>query len=208
MKYVSNADLGGISEHRAVTPEPEGEIFHEAWEPRVLGLVLAMNAVGLWNIDMNRAARETLPNYRDLSYYEIWLAALEKHLRANRVLEDDAPPAPRVLKASEVAAALSRGSPCSREAAEPALFALGQSVRTRAEKPNHHTRMPAYARGKVGVIERVHGVYVFADTNAQGLGEKPQWLYTVAFEEAELWGEVLQGCVVSIDAWESYLVAA
>jgi nitrile hydratase beta subunit len=208
VNYISNADLGGRDEHRAVTPEPENEVFHETWEPRVLGLVLAMNAAGLWNIDMNRSARETLPNYAELSYYEIWLAALEKNLRNSGAFNDDAPLPPRVLRASAVAAALARGSPCSREPCRPALFKVGQPVRTRADQPNHHTRLPAYARGKRGTIERVHGVHVFADTNAQGLGESPQWLYTVAFDETELWGNAAQGSVVSVDAWEPYLLAA
>jgi nitrile hydratase subunit beta len=207
MSYVSHADLGGRDEHRAVMPEPEGEIFHEPWEPRVLGLVLAMNAVGLWNIDMNRSARETLPNYSQLSYYEIWLAALEKNLRSRGLLDDDSPPAPRVLQAADVAATLAQGSPCTREAGQPALFTVGQSVRTLSQPADHHTRLPAYARGKVGIIERIHGVHVFADLNAQGLGEAPQWLYTVAFTSADLWDNGDQ-CTVSIDAWEPYLAAA
>jgi nitrile hydratase subunit beta len=207
MSYVSHADLGGRDEPRAITPEPESEVFHQPWEPRVLGLVLAMNSLGLWNIDMNRSARETLPDYLQLSYYEIWLAGLEKVLRNSGVLQDGAAPPRRALRASEVAATLARGSPCSREAARPALFRVGQTVRTRAQRPNHHTRLPAYARGKLGTIERVHGVHVFADSNAQGLGEAPHWLYTVAFEGTELWGEPV-GTVVSIDAWEPYLLAA
>jgi nitrile hydratase beta subunit len=208
MSYLSHADLGGVEDSRRITPEPENELFHEAWEPRVLGLVLAMNAVGLWNIDMNRAARETLPNYRQLSYYEIWLEALESNLRRTGVLTDNPPPAPRVLHAAQVAQVLARGSPYSREATRPALFAVGQPVRTRAEQADHHTRLPAYARGKQGVIERIHGVHVFADSNAQGLGESPQWLYTVAFEGSELWGDDASGSTVSIDAWEPYLLAA
>jgi nitrile hydratase beta subunit len=207
MSYVSNADLGGREESRAITPEPEGELFHESWEPRVLGLVLAMNAVGLWNIDMNRSARETLPDYRHLSYYEIWLAALENNLRRTGVLTDNPPPAPHVLRADEVAQVLARGSPYTREASRPALFEVGQTVRTRTGQPNHHTRLPAYARGKLGVIERIHGVHVFADSNAQGLGESPQWLYTVTFEGSELWGDASDSSV-SIDAWEPYLLAA
>ena len=207
MNYVSHADLGGVDDSRSVTPEPENELFHEAWEPRVLGLVLAMNAVGLWNIDMNRSARETLPNYRQLSYYEIWLEALENNLRRSGVLTDNPPPAPRVLHAAQVAQVLAQGSPYAREANRPAQFAVGQPVRTRAEKANHHTRLPAYARGKQGVIERIHGVHVFADSNAQGLGESPQWLYTVAFEGSELWGNASDSSV-SIDAWEPYLLAA
>lgn len=211
MSYVSHADLGGLEDSRSITPEPENELFHEAWEPRVLGLVLAMNAVGLWNIDMNRAARETLPDYRHLSYYEIWLAALEKNLHRSGVLTDNPPSAPRVLHAADVAEVLARGSAYSRPPQQNALFEVGQTVRTRNEQPNHHTRLPAYARGKIGVIERIHGAHVFADSNAQGLGESPQWLYTVTFEASELWGNApgnSPGSSVSIDAWEPYLRAA
>jgi hypothetical protein len=70
----THADLGGQPGFGPVTPEPEGERFHAAWEPRALALVLAMGATGAWNIDASRAVRETLPDYRDLSYYQIWLA--------------------------------------------------------------------------------------------------------------------------------------
>ncbi len=55
-------------------------MFHAAWEPRVLAMTLAMGATGQWTIDASRAARETLSDYRDLSYYAIWLLALEKLL--------------------------------------------------------------------------------------------------------------------------------
>ena len=75
--------------------------------------------------------------------------------------------------------------------------------------PVTHTRLPRYARGKLGTIERVHGVFVFPDTNAHGQGECPQWLYTVCFTGPELWGEGADPTLtVSIDAWESYLLAA
>jgi nitrile hydratase subunit beta len=54
----------------------------------------------------------------------------------------------------------------------------------------------------------VLGTHVFADSHAQGLGEDPQWLYTVVFEAAELWGgETTPGHRVSLDAWEPYLEA-
>ena len=58
MSYTSHADLGGQPGHGAVTPEPEGELFHASWEPQVLALTLAMGATRSWNIDMSRAARE------------------------------------------------------------------------------------------------------------------------------------------------------
>lgn len=221
MSYRSNADLGGCPDSRAVTPEPEGELFHAPWEPRILAITLAMGATGLWNIDRSRSARETLANYADLSYYQIWWAALEKLLLESgavsaQELKDGkvSQPAiavPRKLLAASVPATLARGSPVSRPTAQPQRFVLGQTVRTRCEHPDHHTRLPAYARGKRGVIERVHGVHVFADAQAQGLGEEPHWLYTVVFTGEALWGTPLAAGAprrVSVDAWEPYLEPA
>ena len=48
--------------------------------------------------------------------------------------------------------------------------------------PPGHTRLPRYARGKLGRIEAVQGFHVFPDSNAHGRGEAPQWLYTVVFD--------------------------
>jgi nitrile hydratase len=218
--YHSNADLGGQDGHGAVLPETEGELFHAAWEPRVLALTLAMGATDLWNLDTTRAARETLADYRELSYYQIRLEALTKLLLQTGAVQEDeisrgqsmhaAVATKGVLHAGQVAAVLARGSPTARPPSGPARYALGQWVRTCSSAPRHHTRLPAYARGKRGIVERVHGAHVFADTNAQGLGEQPQWLYTVAFDERELWGETTprQHATVSVDAWEPYLEPA
>ena len=165
------------------------------------------------------AARETLPDYARLSYYEIWIAALERllierglvgadELAAARALHP-AWPVARILHAADVSAALAKGSPTERAPAAVARFRVGDRVRTRAAAAAHHTRLPGYARGHVGVVERVHGVHVFADAHAQGLGEAPQWLYGVAFDAQELWGaSAAKGLKVAIDAWESYLEPA
>jgi nitrile hydratase len=216
MSYRSHADLGGTSGHGRSVPEPEGELFHAAWEPKALALTLAMGATGAWNLDMGRSARETLPDYGALSYYAIWLKALQKLLIERDLVRDDEvaagrmlhPPRElaRVLRAAEVEAALAKGSPTERAATAAARFALGERVRTRRGAVAHHTRLPGYASGKVGCIERIHGVHVFADAHAQGLGERPQWLYTVVFDARELWGDdAVPGHRVSIDAWEPYL---
>ena len=219
--YITHADLGGVAGHGPVRPEPEGASpFHAEWEARALALTLAMGATGQWNIDTSRAARETLPDYPALDYYRIWLAALERLLQERGLVQADelaagralhAPrPLARVLHAGEVAAALARGSPTERPAVDPApRFAVGEAVRMRGARVAHHTRLPGYAHGKRGVIERVHGRHVFADSHAHGLGEDPQWLYGVAFDGAELWGrQAAPGLVVAIDAWEPYLEAA
>jgi nitrile hydratase len=92
-----------------------------------------------------------------------------------------------------------------RPAAAPPRFALGQSVRARNIHPTGHTRLPRYARGRLGHIERHHGAHVFPDANAHGLGERPQHLYGVAFAARELWGEAAPADMVMIDLWEDYL---
>jgi nitrile hydratase len=85
-------------------------------------------------------------------------------------------------------------------------FAPGDRVRTRIADPPHHTRLPRYARGKRGVVERMHGVHVFPDTNAHGKGEQPQPLYSVRFDARELWGAGAEpNQSVNLDMWESYL---
>lgn len=219
MSYVTHADLGGQPGFGPVMPEPEGELFHAGWEPRVLALTLAMGATGSWNIDASRAVRETLPDYRDLSYYQVWLSALAQlMLQRGQIFQDEieagqmqhAPaPVARVLHAANVSAVLAKGSPTVRPEPGPARFALGQTVRMHLGKVDHHTRLPGYVQGKRGTIAHIHGAHVFADANAQGLGEQPQWLYTVVFDEAELWGAQAapQNLAVSVDAWESYLEA-
>jgi nitrile hydratase len=216
MAYYSRADLGGTEGQGRVIPEAEGEVFHASWERQAFSLTLAMGATGQWNLDMGRSARETLPNYADLGYYAIWLEALQKLLIERGLVHEDeiesgralhAPrPVARVLRAADVPRVLAKGSSTGRPATAPAAFALGEQVRMRSSAVQHHTRLPGYVRGRIGRIERIHGAHVFPDTNAQGLGEQPQWLYTIAFDAQELWGEsACKGLSVRIDAWEPYL---
>ena len=218
MTYVTRADLGGCLGYGAVAPEPEGELVHAAWEPRAFALTLAMGATGTWNLDMSRAARETLPDYASLSYYEIWIAGLQRLLRERGMLDDAEiaaarallPPLPvsRVLAAGDVELALAKGAPTARRVTAPPRWQVGDRVRARADAMDHHTRLPGYVRGKCGVIERAHGMHVFADAHSQGLGEQPQWLYTVVFDAIDLWSDAAPGVTVSVDAWEPYLEPA
>ena len=221
MSYVTHADLGGREIHARAAPVAEAAgPFHAHWEARVHALTLAMGATGVWNLDMSRAARETLPDYSARSYYEIWLGGLERLLLARGLVTAaeiecgrplvPARPVPRVLAAADVATVLAAGSPTARPEVTPARFRVGEPVRARRTAVAHHTRLPAYTRGRRGVVERVHGPHVFPDAHAQGLGEQPQWLYTVAFAGDELWdGRAREpGLTVTIDAWEPYLERA
>lgn len=217
-EYVTRADLGGQLGHGQIKFESEYKAWHADWEPRVFALQLSMGAAGVWNLDTTRSARETLPDYDQRSYYEIWYAALLNQLKERGLVTADElaagrsihPPLvlPRVVRASDVPKLLGHGAPTERPATEGPRFAVGQRVRTITGPAPHHTRLPGYAQGKPAVIERVHGAHVFADANASGRGEQPQWLYTVVFRGTDLWPDAEQGLTVSIDAWEPYLEAA
>ena len=72
--------------------------------------------------------------------------------------------------------------------------------------PEGHTRAPRFIRGKSGVIHRDHGVFPFPDTNAHGLGEKPQHVYSVRFEARDIWGPAAAARDgVYLDLWDDYL---
>ena len=212
-------DLGGMQSFGPVVPEPDEPYFHADWERRALALTIAMGATGTWNIDMSRAARESLPpaQYLSSSYYQIWFAGLRKLLIESGlataqeidsgVSQQAAVPLPRVLAPDQVNPMLFRGSPASRPEPHPARFAVGDAVRTLTLNPSTHTRLPRYCRGKRGEIVAVHGAHVFPDSNALRRGEDPQWLYTVRFDAAELWGKDTTASSVCADCWEPYLEA-
>jgi nitrile hydratase beta subunit len=213
-------DMGGVWDG-AVQPEPNEPVFHAEWERRAFAITLAMAMPGGWNIDMSRFARENRPpqEYLGMSYYEIWLAGLERLMLERALVTPDeidaaqplhqAKPVARTLTPDGVAGMLHRGGPTERNASTPALFAAGDRVRARDIHPVGHTRLPHYVRRHAGVIERVLGCHVFPDSNASGAGEDPQWLYTVTFDARELWGdEGDPGLRISVDAWEPYLERA
>ena len=219
-------DMGGMQGFGAVALEADEPLFHAAWERRALGLTLAMGATGQWNIDLSRSARESLPPavYLASSYYEIWIRGLERLMLDRGLVSKDElqrgevidPPRPlaRVLKADAVDAALARGSPTTRPGSQPARFAVGDRVRALNVHPRGHTRLPRYVRGQVGTVTLVHGLHVFADRHAgtapgAPFDDRPEWLYTVVFDGADLWGPSAEpGTQVSVDAWEPYLEAA
>ena len=214
-------DLGGAHGFGPVVPEPDEPVFHAGWERRVFAMAMAMGYSGAWSLDASRAARESLPpaQYLASSYYRIWLAAIEKQVAALGLASPDeivrgaasspGEPQARVLRADGLEARFRAGFPSEREPGAPARFGVGDAVVTRNDHPTGHTRLPRYARGRRGVVERVHGAFVYPDTNAHRAGEDPAWLYTVGFRASELWGESADpGGRVTVAAFEPYLEPA
>ena len=210
-------DMGGMHGMGPIEVEENEPVFHHPWEGRVFALSLGMRA-GRGNLDNSRHGIELLPpaDYLRLSYYEKWLARLEWRLFHLALATADeirngkaAPDSPRFtpgLTADMVPVMLGRGGPARRDVAVAPRFVVNDRVRARNIHPTGHTRLPRYARGKVGTIERDHGVFVFPDTNARFEGEKPQHVYSVRFAARELWGDQASPHdAVYIDMWDDYL---
>jgi nitrile hydratase len=156
--------------------------------------------------------------YLSASYYQRWFLGLERRLEQFGLVGADEVAAGHSLRpavglnrkmtASEAAQPPTRGN-YERPAPAPARFKVGDIVRARNITPTTHTRLPRYARGKLGLVEAIRGCHVYPDTAALGQGDDPQWLYTVVFTGRELWGEDADPTIkVSIEAFEPYLTLA
>jgi nitrile hydratase subunit beta len=214
-------DMGGMHGMGPIQHEKDEPVFHSRWEALSFALNMATRAGRKWNIDSGRHEIELIPapDYLRMSYYEKWLARLERLVvKSGMVTQEEietgkpepgSPKATPAVTADQVPRMLRTGALASRDVEIAPRFQIGQRVRARNINPTGHTRLPRYARGKIGAVHLLHGVYVFPDTNAQFLGEHPQHVYSVRFEARELWGnEASPRDAVYIDMWDNYLEPA
>jgi hypothetical protein len=75
-------DMGGSPEG----PVDRGQHEVEDWERLADAISSALGKEGLYTTDEHRRAIESLEVYRDLSYYERWVAATEKLLVEKEIL--------------------------------------------------------------------------------------------------------------------------
>jgi nitrile hydratase beta subunit len=214
-------DLGGMQDMGPVQAEKNEPVFHEPWQGRAFAFTRAMGAWGKWNLDAVRFQREQIApvDYFRMSYYERWVVALVELMLKDRMVTpaelESGKPDPGSAKltppltAEKAQILVTKGVPASRDVAVAARFHSGERVRARNINPVGHTRLVRYARGKIGTIHMDHGVFLFPDTNALFLGEKPQHVYSVRFTARELWGEqAAPQDSVYIDMWDDYLEEA
>jgi nitrile hydratase subunit beta len=207
-------DMGGMHGFGPVLPEKDEPVFHQPWEGRVYAMAIAMRRARLPG--SARYQIELIPpaDYLRMSYYEKWLTSLiERVVASGWVTREEVQPGQAApgsakrapLTAAEVMSALQQGSPAPSEGAAP-RFRVGQRVRARNINPAGHTRLPRYARGKVGIVERDNGLTVLQDTEELSFGRTPQHVYSVRFTMRELWGDdASPRDAVYMDLWDDYL---
>lgn len=214
-------DMGGMTCYGPVEREENEPLFHSPWERRVFAMTM-LSLGGIANLDEFRHAIERMDpvDYLASSYYEHWLAALETlavekgvltpEEIASGKLTSETGEKPSPLPPEVVAHVVRKGVSSERDTGRlTPHFKPGDHVVAKNINPAGHTRLPRYVRGKAGVIDRVHGTFLYPDTNAHGGGEQPQPLYSVRFEAQTLWGpDTPQGDSMYIDLWEDHLESA
>jgi nitrile hydratase subunit beta len=211
-------DLGGMDNFGPVIREDKEPVFHQEWERVVFSHVLALVGAGHFSIDEIRRSTEQIApaHYLTSSYYEKWLESIINLLNEKGVVT------PPELEAGKSLQMQGAGLPAMpREAAEfitrnpvSALqtvehapqFSPGDYIVTKNMHPAHHTRIPRYARGKNGRIEKSNGAFLLPDQNAYGGPATAEFNYNVRFSARELWGEdaSARDCLF-IDLFESYM---
>ena len=210
-------DMGGMTCFGPIEREANEPVFHAEWEKRVFALLLASGVYDSGDELRHAVERMDPVHYLTSTYYEHWLAALETLAQEKGVVMPE-----ELATGTAAETGRAEGTPLSPAAALTLVrtgtsfrresgrlvpsFTPGDAVRARNLHPAGHTRLPRYVRGKQGVIELVHGTFVFPDTNAHGQGEQPQPLYSVRFAAQELWGVATDARDhLYLDLWEDYL---
>ena len=210
-------DLGGKQGFGPIDVDEVEAPFHADWEGRMWAIAQCTGSPD-WTIDWWRHVRELINpvDYLSRPYFDSWaqtqIAAFihSGEFTLDEILSGQSVnPAVDPFASQEYedifAAIEAQADRFDREIEAPPAYRVGDKIFTRQLLPGHHTRLPAYARGKPGIIHDHHDAHVFADASAQG-NEIAQHLYSVVFEAGNLWLEAgNRKDRVFIDLWESYL---
>lgn len=212
-------DIGGMDNIGPVTIEKDEPVFHEDWERKTYAMTLATMGAGIFVTDEVRYMTETIPpaDYLSFSYYEKWLYSLEQLMLQKKIVTPEelesgkvaAPGLPEGVEAAPVERmqyGMNNRIPVFVDADIPPEFKVGDAIIARNINPLHHTRIPRYIRGRRGVVEMHHGIFLLPDTNAHGGPDRPQHVYNVRFTARELWGEEApEKDSVYIDLFDDYM---
>ncbi|HUG25806.1 nitrile hydratase subunit beta [Piscinibacter sp.] len=221
-------DMGGLHGFGPVIQEDDEPVFHSYWESRVFCITQVLDTKAIWNLDEHRHEIELMPtaDYLTSGYYGRWLFAMERLLDRKGILMagevqrrvDEMHDGTTPLTAAAPGA---RGWPLREECkvrwgawrheqTVSPRFAVGDRVRVRNIHPESHTRVTSYARGNVGVVDRVNAeAWVFPDTRAHYRGENTQAVYGVRLSATDLWGPQAEANTsVFIDLSEDHLEPA
>ena len=199
-------DLGGRQGFGPVRFTHGATAFHARWEVRVNALYAQAVRAGLFNMDEYRHAIERMEprHYVSASYYERSLTSLATLCVEKGVV----PLAELEARAGAMFPVARPAAPGRGNADARTPFAPGDRVRVRDDHVAGHVRMPAYIRGRTGVVVGVSPPYPFPDAHAHGVPADDEPTYDVRFSADELWPGAAEPALVHVAVFESYLERA
>jgi len=196
-------DLGGRQGFGPVRHSADAAAFHDSWELRVNSLYGHAVALGLFNMDEYRHAIERMDprHYLAASYYERAFTSLatllvEKGVLTREELERRAGGCVPLAAPAKPG----RSNRVGRQTLVP-----GDRVRVREDRVSGHVRLPAYLRGKTGVVVAVSPPYPFPDAHAHGLEAEDEVTCDVRFDSLHLWPDSADSAFVYAAVFQSYL---
>jgi nitrile hydratase subunit beta len=196
-------DLGGKQGFGRVRYTLNAPAFHAQWEVKANALYGFAVRSGLFNMDEYRHAIERMEprHYLTASYYERSLTSL-----ATLLVEKGVLPREELERRAEGAVPLaSPSAPGRSNAAQRETYQPGDKVRVRLDFVPGHIRLPAYIRGKTGVVVGVSPAYPFPDAHAHGVPAQDEPTYDVRFRSEDLWPNGADAALVHVGVFESYL---
>jgi nitrile hydratase len=196
-------DLGGRQGFGRVRHSPTAPAFHAEWEKRVNALYSLAVKLGIFNMDEYRHAIERMAprHYLSASYYERSLTSLATLLVEKGLVSGD-----ELERRAGGEFPLSSPSAPGRSNVSGRLrFRVGDRVVVRGDHVAGHVRMPAYIRGKHGVVVGESPAYPFPDAHAHGVAADDEPTYDVRFAAAELWPNAADAAFVHVAVFQSYL---
>lgn len=196
-------DLGGRQGFGPVVRQGHTEPFHNEAEIRIAAMWVRLVRHGVYNMDEYRHAIERMEprHYMTASYYERTFTAV-----ASLCVERG------VFSAGELSAAAGFEVPLSRPGREGRVadaqlpeIQVGDRVRVKDNFVPGHIRMPAYIRGKEGVVVGVSPAYPYPDAHGHGLQSAWQRSFDVRFSSRHLWPDGAEDAEVQVGVFHSYL---
>lgn len=199
-------DLGGRQGFGAVRYTLNAPAFHAEWEVRANSLYGFAVRSGIFNMDEYRHAIERMEprHYLGAGYYERTLTSLatlcvEKGVVSREELEQ---------RAGGAFPLASPSKPGRANAGQRERFQPGDRVRVRMDFVPGHIRLPAYIRGKTGVVVGESPAYPFPDAHAHGIEAQDEPTYDVRFRSVDLWPNGADSALVHVGVFQSYLERA
>lgn len=174
----------------------------ETWEPVIRALSACALRNHIYNMDEMRHAIERMAprHYIAAPYYERHLTAVATLLVEKGLVTQE-----------ELESLAGGGFPLSgpigpgRQPAPPQSFAIGETVRVKSEYVPGHVRMPAYIRGKTGVVVGISPPYPFPDAAGHGMQAPMEPTCDVRFRARDLWPDSCDDAMNHVGVFQTYL---